>query len=331
MAESRRVCSAIRGKVDDSPLDATIAALAARQHGVISRWQLLGLGLSRHAIDRRIAAGRLHPVHRGVYAVGHPRISREGQWFAAVLACAPDAALSHRSAANLWGIRAHGGRIELTVPRPRRKSPLFIARRSALQPDEITEHRNIPTTTVARTILDLAAVIPHEHQLDKAIRQADYLTLLDMTELEALMHRHPRRKGVQRLRQAVATASAGMTTTRSDLEDRFRALLLRANLPRPVLNATIELGEQKIEVDALWPDHKLIIELDGRETHHTKTAFEQDRLRDRKLAANGYTVIRITWRQLEDDRAQVLADIRAALSACTRRRSGRPRAGARRG
>ncbi|MEA2425121.1 MAG: hypothetical protein QOH13_1531 [Thermoleophilaceae bacterium] len=302
--------------------DAHIADLAARQHGVVSRRQLLALGLSRDAITRRIATGRLHRVHRGVYAVGHPRLPRDGHWMAAVLACGAGAVLSHRSAAALWGIREYNGRPEVTVPAARRKNPLFIARSSQLQPDEVTEVRGIPTTTVARTILDLAAVLEHDHQIDKAIRQAEYLRLFDTTGLEALLSRHPGRKGTPRLRAALATATAGMPHTRSDMEDRFRALVLKANLPRPMLNATIQLEQETFEVDAHWPDHDLMVELDSRQAHETTAAFEEDRLRDRRLAAHGYTVVRITWRQLIASPQEVIAD----LSACMRRLSGHPRA-----
>jgi hypothetical protein len=311
-------------------LDRTIAALAARQHGVVSRDQLFRLGMGRGAIERRIQRSRLHPIHRGVYAVGHPQISREGHWMAAVLACGEDAVLSHRSAAALWGIRQYSGRIEITVPSPRRSGRLVIARRSQLQPDEITAERGIPTTTVARTILDLAAVL-RDQPLDKTIREADYLRLVDMSKLAMLLERHPRRKGTAALRMAIKSAATpGMTITRSELEDRFRALLLKADLPTPILNASIELDETpSYEPDVLWADHKLIVELDSRQAHQTRHAFEADRLRDRTLIARGYTVIRITWRQLEDAPHDALADIRAALSECTQRRSGRPPAAAR--
>jgi predicted transcriptional regulator of viral defense system len=318
------------GKSFARGLDRIVAALAGRQHGVISRRQLLGIGMRPRAIERRIERGLLHPIHRGVYAVGHPQISREGHWMAALLACGDDAVLSHRSAAALWGIRQYSGRIETTVPSPRRSSRRFIARRSQLQPDEITEERGIPTTTVARTILDLGAVLDHQ-PLDKAIREADYLRLLDMSELAMLLERHPRRKGTAALRKATASAAtAGMTITRSELEDRFRALLLKADLPTPVLNASIELGQTTTyEPDVLWRNERLIVELDSRQAHATSRAFEADRLRDRRLSARGYTVVRVTCAQLVHAPRAVIEDIGDALSACRRRRSGRPPAAAR--
>lgn len=307
-------------------VDRAIAELAERQHGVVARRQLLAIGFTARAIQRRIDAGRLHPLYRGVYAVGHARVSRDGRWLAAVLASGERSVLSHRAAAALWGIRQYTGRAEVTIPRGSRGRAAIVARRSSLQPDEITEVRGIPVTTVARTLLDLAGVLEHEHQLDKAIRQAEYLRLFDLTEVTRLLDRHPRR--ARALRKAVDTAAAGMQETRSDLEDRFRALLLDADLPTPVLNATIELDGQAIEPDALWPAHKLIVELDGRQTHGTPSAFEADRLRDRRLAAAGYRTIRITSRQLG---AAAVEDIGRALRECTPRLSGRPPADVRRG
>jgi very-short-patch-repair endonuclease len=323
MAEGRKIVPAVGAQSCVLHFDRAISELAGRQHGVVSRWQLLELGLGRRAIQVRIEAGRLHPIHRGVYAVGHKRLAREGHWMAAVLACGPGAVLSGRTAAALWGIRPYSGRIEIVAPGPRRHSAAFIARRSSLPPDEITETAGLPATTPARTILDLAAVL-EDHQLDKAIREADYRRILDMSELNRLIDRHPTCKGRASLRKALATAALGMSTTRSELEDRFRALLLTANLPRPTLNATIELNTTTIEVDALWKSHGLIAELDGHAAHASATAFEADRLRDRRLAAAGYTVLRITWRQLTQAPNQVLAD----LSACIGRLSDRPRAAA---
>jgi hypothetical protein len=190
--------------------------------------------------------------------------------------------------------------------------------------------RAIPTMGVARTLVDLGAVLDHQ-QLDKAIREADHLRLLDLKALTALQERHPRRKGTKPLRKAITTAATpGMTITRSEIEDHFRALLLKADLQAPLLNAAIELdASTTYEPDALWPEHKLIVELDGRRAHGTSHAFEADRLRDRRLTAAGYAVIRITWRQLENAPHEVISDIRAALSACRQPRSGRPPAAAR--
>jgi predicted transcriptional regulator of viral defense system len=188
------------GKRSPRGFEREISALAARQHGVVSRPQLDAIGLGPDAIDGRLERGLLHSVHRGVYAVGHSRLTREGRYMAALLACGRKAALSHRSAAARWGITRYSGRIEVTVPSTRRRSHPFIARRSSLQPDEVTEERGIPTTTVARTLIDLGAVFNHA-QLERAIREAEYLRLFDLTELTRLLDRHKGRSGTAALRR----------------------------------------------------------------------------------------------------------------------------------
>jgi very-short-patch-repair endonuclease len=218
---------------------------------------------------------------------------------AAVLACGSNAALSHRSAGAHWAITHYSGRIEVTVPSTRRRRHPFIARRSSLQPDEVTEERGIPTTTVARTILDLAGV-QTDTQLEKAVREAEYLRLFDLTELTRLLDRHKRRNGTAALRKVITRAAEPRNRTRSDLEDLFIDLLLKADLPTPELNATLELDAMTIEADAIWRDRKLIVELDSWSAHGTRSAFERDRERDLALAAAGWVCVRITWRHLED-------------------------------
>jgi predicted transcriptional regulator of viral defense system len=280
-------------------IDGAIAALATRQYGVASRAQLFAIGLTRPMIDGRLERKTLHRIHRGVYAVGHLRIVREGRYMAAVLACGDDAVLSHRSAGAHWGLTRYSGRIEVAVPSPRRKNHPFKARSSSLHPDERTSHDGVPITTVARTILDLAAV-QTPAKLEKAIREAEYLRLFDLDELTCLLDRHQRRKGTAALRKAIQKAADSRSRTRSDLEDRFVNLLLKANLPRPELNGTLELDAMTIEPDAMWRSRKLIAELDGWEAHGTRSAFEQDRERDLALAAAGWTCVRITWRRLDE-------------------------------
>jgi predicted transcriptional regulator of viral defense system len=309
MGDETAVDDAIRRKLQSRPFDALIAALAERQHGTVARRQLIALGMHPRAIDRRIAAGRLHRIHRGVYAVGHKRLTREGRLIAAVLAAGPGAVLSHRSAAALHGIRRHSGKIEITVPTTPPRSAAFVARRSQLQPDELTEISGIPATTVARTLLDLATVISRP-ELDSAIREADYLRSFDLRAVETLLLRYPRRSGRARLRAALAEATYGTGTTRKELEARFRRLALAAKLPPPEFNATIELGATTFEVDVLWRKQHVIVELDSWQAHGTRDRFESDRERDRKLKLAGYEVLRVTWRQLE----AAIADLQALLS-----------------
>lgn len=303
-------------------MDAAIAELAARQYGVVSRVQLLEIGVTRRAIARRIEAKRLHVLYRGVYAVGHTRLAREGRWLAAVLACGDGAVLSHRSAAALWGIRDYSGRIEITARHAHRRGRLLVARRSSLEPDECTEHRGIPCTTPERTIIDLASTIK-PHQLDRAIREAEFLRILDFARLEQMVERRPR--GTSDLRIALERAAESLAHTRSELEDRFRTLLLDANLPTPHFNATVELDELTIEADVAWPDHKLIVELDGWQSHGTREQFRADRARDRAAQLAGWIVLRYTWSDLDHGATR---DLTRLLSASTTRRSGRPRSAA---
>jgi very-short-patch-repair endonuclease len=310
MAHAIDITPGMRGQCRSRGIERAIAALATRQYGVIARFQLIAIGLSEKAIDRRLASGRLHRLHPGVYAVGHMLVPREGRWLAAVLAAGADAVLSHRSAAALWGIRRYEGWPEITVRPGQRQGRGVVARRSSLQPDEVTEERGIPTTTVTRTLLDLGSVL-NDRQLEKAIREAEYLRLFDLTQLTRLLDRHKRRKGTAALRKAITSASESRNRTRSDLEDLFIDLLLKANLPTPELNGTLELDAMTIEPDAIWRDRKLIVELDSWGAHGTRGAFERDRERDLALAAAGWVCVRITWRRLEDGIPQ---DLRTLLA-----------------
>jgi very-short-patch-repair endonuclease len=273
-------------------VDARIAALAARQHGVVARRQLRALGLGEDAIDRRIARGGLHPRHRGVYAVGHTLTTRAGVWMAAVLAVGPDAVLSHRSAAALWSLR-QSTRVEVISPRKRR-IPGVLTRRILLPPDEITVRDGVPVTTPARTLFDLASVVT-QRQLEHALNEAEIRRLTSPLPLDALIARHALRKGTIALRRALEKQrQIGETVIRSDFETAFLDFTAQHGLPRPTTNQP--LGPY--EPDAFWPDQRLIVELDSYDIHTTRQAFEQDRTRDRALTTAGYRTIRITWRQL---------------------------------
>jgi very-short-patch-repair endonuclease len=305
----------MRGESRSRGIDAAIAASARAQHGVMARRQLRSLGLSLDAIDRRVAAGRLHVLHRGVYAVGHAALTRHGHWLAAVLAGADGAALSHRSAAALWGIRDTArGEIEITVARECVR-PGIRAHRTTLAPDETTTHHGIPVTTPARTLLDLAALLD-EHRLARAAERAEALRLTSPTSLATLVSRYPGRPGTPALRRLIELDRIQATTSRSKLERRFLSLLEAQGLPRPLVNEEIRLDETtKVEPDFTWRGHRLIVELDGYETHATRAAFERDRARDRALHAQGWRVLRITWRQLHDDAQTIATELRAVLGA----------------
>jgi len=233
---------------------------------------------------------------------------------AALLSIGPDAVLSHRSAAALWAIRATAReRIDVTVPRALPPRTGIELHRATLPPDEITTHHDIPVTTLPRTLLDVAAVIP-PHQLERAANEADVQRLADPLTLDDLLERHPRRKGAGAIRALIEEHTIGQAITRSDLESAFLAFLDEAALPRPETNVRLELSATRaVEVDCLWQNHNLIAELDGRTFHATTRAFEHDRAKDRALVIHGWRVIRITWRQLQNERTQLVADLRCLL------------------
>ncbi len=295
--------------------DGSIAAIAARQHGVVSRRQLFGLGLQRHEVDYRIRIGRLLPLHRGVYAVGHTALTRNGHRIAAVLACGPGAVLSHRDAAALWGIHDAGrARIEITTPGRSCGSAGLQIHQARLKPDEVTSHDGIPVTTPSRTLSDLATVL-NRARLERAVHEAEVRRLLSPTSLPALLARHPGRRGAKALRAILDDlADRGVQVTRSEFEDRFLETLDGAGLPRPDVNAEIPTAIRAYEVDATWPAHRLAVELDGGAAHRTRRAFEEDRIRDRALAVAGWTVVRITWRELRDRPARVAGDLARLLA-----------------
>src|SRR3954463_5520639 len=278
MADSPDVDRNSSGERRASADDHAIAMVAWRQYGVITRAQLRGLGLSDDEIDYRIAIGRLRLIHRGVYAVGHHRLLPEGIWLAAVYAGGEAAVLSHRSAARLWGLLPHDGRIEVTVPTVRRTRVGIHYCHAAVEASDRTVHRGIPVTTVARTLFDLGAV--DARRVPKALEQADVLQLLDVRDLQRLMDAHPRRPGTSAIRSALNAVSGWRGITRSELETRFRDLVADAGLRAPVTNCRVALGSLVIEADAVWHDDRLIVELDGYAFHRTAAAFERDRERD---------------------------------------------------
>jgi very-short-patch-repair endonuclease len=283
--------------------------LAERQHGVVGRCQILDAGVGRRVVERRLEAGRLHVVQRGVYAVGHRVLTREGQWMAAVLAAGPRAALSHRSAAALWMVRS-STELEVTVPTGRARPGIMIHR--ALVPaDELTTQRGIPVTTVPRTLFDLAGNLPR-HQVERAINEAEVRRLADPLSLADLLDRYPRRLGAPAIRSILHD---GVTVTRSELEARFLSFLRKCGLPRPETNTRLHVAGRWIECDCLWRERGLIVELDGWAAHGTAAAFERDRARDRILQAHGWRLARVTWRQLRDDGRAVAYDLSALLSS----------------
>ncbi len=298
MSAAWGIAPAIRGK---SP-ERQIVAVAEAQHAMVHRTQLLTIGLRSSAIDRRISAGLLHVVYRGVYALGHRVVTLKGRWMAAVLACGPCSRLSHRDGAALVGLRPPSGALyEVTVPDDggRKRKGLRVYR-SVLLPDEVTVIDAIPTTNWARTLIDLAAILP-PHQLAGALKQAEHLRIFDLNQLQPLLERHAGRPGIPALTTALDQHRPDTHPTRNDLEDLLVHLCRQADLPLPTaLNASLYLPNgQRIEPDAIWRDHKVIVEVDGFETHGTRAMFESDRIRDAELQILGWRVLRTTWLQLE--------------------------------
>jgi very-short-patch-repair endonuclease len=291
--------------------DQRITDLAEHQHGPVARRQLIALGIGRRQIERRIAEGRLHVLHRGIYAVGHRVLTRRGWWMAAVLAAGPGAVLSHRSAAALWGLRDWTGRHEVTAA-GRRRAHGVLVHVSEVPHDELTSREKIPVTSLHRTMLDLAAVLT-PGQLARAADRAETLGLTDPLPLDALLSRHRGRPGIAALR----ALRPAYRPTRSELEERFVSYLECHGLPLPQTNVPLRVDGETVHADCLWTHAQLVVELDSRAWHDASTAFEEDRRRDRRLAAAlGLRTVRVTWRQLGDD--EVARDLRTLLAAARR-------------
>ena len=288
-------------------VDRAIAEIARRQHGVVAFSQLAGLGLDKAAVRRRVEAGRLHRLHRGVYAVGHRALTRRSYLVAAVLAIGDDAALSHRSAAELWGIRGSHWQIDVTCPRALRQRGGMTLHRHPLPADEVVVRDGIRVTSPPRTLLDLAGVLGPQ-QLRRAYEQAEILRLDSTLSLGRLIERHENRKGTNALCGLLGSQALPAITKR-ELEERFLTTIRAGGLPEPRTNTVVE----GLEVDAFWPAARLVVELDSRGFHLNRIAFERDRERDRKLMLAGYRVVRITWRQLHDDPARIVRDLRQLI------------------
>ena len=295
-----------RKRHPDRGIDRLIAALADRQHGVVAVWQLVALGLGYEAIRHRANVGRLHRVHPGVYAVGHRKLTRHGHWMAAVLAYGPDAVLSHRSAAALWGIGSGSYKIDVTTPQAKRSRATIRAHTAKLHPEDDRATRDgIPVTSVARTILDLAAQLAPD-PLTRLIEESDRRQLFDLRAVDRAAKRRPRAAGMVRL-DAVLATYRGAPDLRSKLERDFRALIAAAGLPEPQFNVLV----QGLTVDVYWPQWKLVVELDGKPYHTDPSAFETDRIRDATLQKVDIRVLRVTGNRLDNAPAAVIADILA--------------------
>lgn len=292
--------------------DGVVLRLAARQHGVVARRQLLDLGLGPGAIEHRLARGSLHLLRRGIYVVGRPETDREGRWMAAVLASGEGAALSHGSAAALWGVaKDEAGWTDVSVPfdsRSRRHQRIRVHRRYGLQAVDLTHVRGIPVTAPVRTLLDLAA----RHSpvtVERAVNEADRLDLVDPEGLRSALDDYAGERGVARLRTLLDRRTFRLTD--SELERWFLPQVHQAGLPLPLTRQHLN----GFKVDFFWPRLRLVVETDGLRYHRTPAQQARDRLRDQAHLAAGFIPLRFTHWQVRYERAHV----RATLVAVARR------------
>ncbi len=286
--------------------------MARTQHGVLTHGDLSGLGFTAEAIEHRIATGRLHPVARGVYAVGRPDLPPKGRWMAAVLACGGDAVLSHRSAAALWGIgHEHGRRIDVTIRRRSRleRAGIKVHCRPALPSQSLVVRFGIPVTHPVQTLIDNATEL-QPLRLERAVNEADKLGLVDPETLRAKLDDHPGEPGVRTLRTMLDRHTFRLSD--SELEIHFRPLAHAAGFPVPLTKHWL-LG---YEADFYFPDLGLVVETDGLRYHRTPSQQARMVKRDQTHQAAGLRVLRFTHWQIAyapDEVTDVLRRIRPHL------------------
>jgi hypothetical protein len=297
-----------------------VADLAGRQHGVVSRKQLRRLGLSDDLIDGWAHAGRIHRVFHGIYAVGRPVLDEQGRIHAAVLAGGPGAVASHRSAAYLLRIGERSPRVADVIPASGAGRAIDgIRAHLVLYPSrsEWGYAHGIPCTSPARTIVDLAGVYG-DAELRKAVERAATEGLLDVGAIDAILAGIPRRRGVRCLRGILdswrpVAEKAKHSTFRSLFEAKLLPLIAAAGLPLPAFNAPVRTADRVLEVDLLWPKERVVLEADSRRHHALEVAFDRDHRRTRELIAADYRILRVTWREAEQEADAVLNAIRKEL------------------
>lgn len=294
------------------------AALAARQHGVVTRAQLLDAGFTPDMVDGRVAAGRLRPLHRGVYLLGALVGRLEPPWareMAAVLACGPGAVASHESAARLWelfrDVRDRTCCVHVTISGANRgrRPGIRVHRVASLPEGDTALLEGIPVTAPARTLVDLAASLT-PRALEQALAEAERRQLTDLEDVMAVLERGSRVRGAPLLRRLIRSRGVGLAFTRSAAEERLLALVRKGGLPAPETNARIR-GH---EVDFFWRSERVVVEVDGFEFHSSRQSFESDRRRDIRLAATGLRTVRVTWRQLTEEPDAVLVRLAQILA-----------------
>ena len=306
-------------------LDQAVSELSVEQHGPFGLDQLLALGLTARAVHGRTIAGRLHRIHHTVYSlVPRELLKREGLYMAAVLACGPDAVLSHHSAAVLHQLRDWGATtIHVTVPgrSRRRHKGLTVHCSTTLADADVTVENNIPCTSVARTLLDLADVVTHR-QLEWSFDQAEIHEVLDLGAIEDQLARNPTRAAAKPVRKVLDEHYIGRTATANENEELLLSITRGLGLPDPETNQYIALGDggPPIKADFLWREERVVVEADSDKWHGTRQRIENDRRRDQRLTAAGWTVIRTSWRQM----TYRPEDLREVLVKLLPRASGSP-------
>jgi Transcriptional regulator, AbiEi antitoxin len=287
--------------------------LAARQHGVVSTEQLGRLGYGKNSVAKAAKVGRLHRVHRGVYVVGHQRLTWNGRCMAAVLAASPSVA-SHLSAGWLWGLlQSRPGTLHVTCRQSRHARRPFVSHTAELGRADLARRDGIPVTSLARTILDLA-VGSRERTVRRFIRRADDDKNFDLRAMEDLLDRTKGHRGQAKVRAALEIYDETPVFTRSDLERRFLEVVREAGLPIPAMNSFVA----GYEIDAWWESERFGVELDVFGTHGSRLSFEEDRERDDELLLAGIETTRVTGPRLDREPEAVVESVRRHLA----RRSG---------
>ncbi|MGH2938409.1 MAG: type IV toxin-antitoxin system AbiEi family antitoxin domain-containing protein [Solirubrobacterales bacterium] len=295
-----------------------LADLAGRQHGVVSRRQLEALAFGTASVTRWAKDGRLHRIHRGVYAVGHTALSWEGYCMAAVLA-RPGSVASHKTAAWIWGLRRwRPETMHVTAPTRQRAKRDFVVHFTRLAAEDQAVVEGIPVTSVARTMLDLA---PDEstRNLHRMMDRAEERKTFDLRRFDRLLARAGGHPGRVKLGHALDTFKPEHAVIRSEVERRFRDLVIAAGLPRPQTNVFVA----GCELDAYWEAEAFAVEIDVFATHGSRVSFEEDRKRADDLLLAGIEMIRVTDVRLEREPRETISRVAAHLER--RRRASGPR------
>ena len=302
-----------RDRASAAARERSISLLAECQHGVATTAQLGALGFNGQAVALRVAAGRLHRVHRGVYAVGHPILSVDGHRLAAVLACGDGALASHTTAAAIWGIRPDNGRLMhvMTAGSARSRAGIRVHHAREIAPADRTLRDRIAVTSLARTLVDLGDVVKPDH-VRAAFVRAEQLRLLDMAAIDDALTRATHRRGPSALREILRGYDPRWQETRSPLEQRLLDVHAGRGLPEPEINEWVDATYM---VDFLWRDQRLVVETDGNQVHGTSGAKRRDARRDRALMSRGFRIIHVSRIELESNPDAVAAIIAQRLTA----------------